>query len=67
MTVIDIVALAKGKFSGNTVYRDALLETGAIAIDQDAYTAGLDRVIDVKGLKNMHLEIENTGGANGLE
>ena len=45
---------------------DALLQTGAIAIDQDAYTAGLDRVYDVRGLTNIYIEIRNTGGANGL-
>ncbi len=47
-------------------YRDDELQTGGITIDQDAYTAGLDRTYDVRGLKNMHIEIENTGGANGL-
>lgn len=45
---------------------DAVLEAGAIPVDQNGYTAGLDRVFNTKGLKNMHTEIENTGGANGL-
>ncbi len=45
---------------------DALLQTGAIVIDQDAYSAGLDRVYDVRGLTNMYIEIRNTGGTNGL-
>jgi len=45
---------------------DKTLQDGAIAIDQDAYTPGLDRIYNTKGLKNMHTEIENTGGANGL-
>ena len=45
---------------------DAVLQTGGITIDQNAYTAGLDRVYNVEGLNNMHVEIKNTGGANGL-
>lgn len=45
---------------------DKVIQDGAIAIDQDAYTAALDRVYNVKGLNNMHVEINNTGGANGL-
>ena len=49
-----------------TDFHDKVLEAGGIAIDQDAYSSGLDRIYDVKGLKNMHVEIENTGGANGL-
>ena len=49
-----------------TDLHDPVLETGGITIDQDAYSSGLDRIYDVKGLKNMHVEIENTGGANGL-
>lgn len=65
MTVIDLVLRKKGRYSGNTQYYDKLLEAGAIAVDQDGYTAGLDRVYDVKGLKNMHAEIENNG-PNGL-
>ena len=45
---------------------DAVLQAGGIAIDQDAYTAGLDRIYDVKGLKDMHIEIKNTGSTNDL-
>jgi len=53
------------------VLHDAVFQTGAIAVDQDAYSTNpdstvLDRVYDIKGLRNMHVEIENTGGANGL-
>lgn len=48
------------------ILHDPVLQTGAIAIDQDAYTAGLDRIYDVRGLRNMYAEIRNTGGANGL-
>ncbi len=45
---------------------DSALQVGAIAIDQNGYTAGLDRVYNTKGLKNMVAVIKNTGGANGL-
>lgn len=48
------------------VLHDSVLQTGEIAIDQDAYVAGLDRRYDVRGLRNMYIEIKNTGGANGL-
>ena len=45
---------------------DKVLEAGGITIDQDAYTAGLDRLYNVKGLEKMNVKIKNTGGANGL-
>ena len=48
------------------VLHDSVLQTGGIAIDQDAYTAPLDRRYDVRGLRNMYVEIQNTGVANGL-
>lgn len=66
MGVITLILRKKGRYSGNSQYHDKVLEAGAIAIDQDAYTPGLDRIYDVKGLKNMYAEIQNTGGANGL-
>lgn len=56
----------KGANSSNGALYDAVLESGGITINQDAYTSGLDRVYDVKGLSNMVVEIQNTGGANGL-
>lgn len=61
----------RGVISGNSQYADALLQTGAIAVDQDNYSTDpdstvLDRVYNVKGLDNMHVEIKNTGGTNGL-
>ncbi len=65
MTVITLVLRKKGPYSGNSQWHDKALEAGAITIDQDSYTAGLDRVDEVKGLKNMHVEIKNTG-ANPL-
>ena len=66
MGVIKLDLRVKGAYSGNSSYYDKALKAGAITINQDAYSAGLDRIYDVKGLKNMHVEIENTGGANGL-
>lgn len=48
------------------IVHDPVLQTGGITINQDAYTAGLDRRYDVRGLRNMNVEIKNTGGANSL-
>ena len=64
MTILT--ARKKGANSDSGALSDLVLEAGAIAIDADAYAAALDRIYDVKGLANMHVEIENTGGANGL-
>ena len=55
-----------GENNRNAVWYDPVLEAGAILIDQDAYSTGLDRIYDVKGLNNMHVEIKNTGVANNL-
>ena len=50
-----------------TVYfDDPELQTGGITIDQDGYTVTLDREYDVRGKKNMHLEVKNTGATNAL-
>lgn len=62
----ELLLRVKGKHSRNSAYYDKVLEAGSIAVDQDAYTAGLDRIYDVKGLSNMYVEIENTHGTNGL-
>lgn len=45
---------------------DPVLEIGGILINQDAYSAGLDRRYDVRGLRKMNVLIKNTGGANSL-
>lgn len=66
MTVIPLVARSKGKNSDSGALNDPLLETGAITIEEAGYTTAIDRIYDVKGLANMHVEIENTGGSNGL-
>lgn len=64
MTIL--VGRVKGTNSDNGVLHDAVLEAGAINIDQDSYVAALDRIYDIKGLVNMHIEIENTNSTNGL-
>lgn len=66
LTTITLIQRKRGAFNRKVTLHDALLQTGSIAIDQDAFTSGLDRIYDVKGLTNIHVEIENTGGANGL-
>jgi len=60
-----VFARGKPKYVAPQTLFDQALETGGITINQDAYTAGLDRIYDVRGMKNMHVEIKNTG-ANGL-
>jgi len=55
-----------GTNSLNAVLHDAVLEDGTININQDSYAAALDRTYDVRGLANMHVEIENTNATNGL-
>ncbi len=62
----------RGPISGNSTYFDKVLQAGAIPVDQDNYSTDpnsspLDRVLEVKGLDKMHVEIENTGGTNGLD
>lgn len=67
MTLTDLVRRfpATNKQSFQPVSADPVLEVGAILIDQDAYTDGLERRYDVRGFANMHLNISNDG-ANGL-
>jgi len=64
--VTTLTARAPGAHNAVTEFFDKTLETGAISINQDAYTTGLDRIYDVKGLKDFYILVENTGGANGL-
>lgn len=66
MTTIVLTQRAKGSNSDQSTLHDKALEAGSIVIDQNGYTAGLDRVYDVKGLKNMHVRINNDDGADGL-
>jgi len=69
--VTKLTIRERGPISGNSQYADALLQTGAISVDQDAYSTDpdstvLDRVYAAKGLDNMHVEIKNTGSTNAL-
>ena len=64
MTIL--VARNKGTNSDFSILHDLVLQTGAIAIDDNDYGSN-DRTYDVKGLINMHVEIDNTGTTeNGL-
>ena len=61
----------KGANSNSVALQDLVLETGWISVNQDAYSTDpdstpLDRVYDVRGLKNFPVRIKNTGGTNGL-
>ena len=62
----DLEPHKQGKYFAHVQYHDPALEAGGININQDDYTAELDRVYDVKSAKNMHIEIKNTGSSNGL-
>lgn len=66
MVEIILVARDRGPYSGNTVYYDKALKAGAIAVDVDAYAAPLDRVFNVNGNNNMHVEYVNDHATNGL-
>ena len=67
MVNVTFLPRITGKDARVATYFDEDLETGGnITIDQDDYTTLLDRVYPVKGRKNMHAEIENTGLDNGL-
>lgn len=62
----DLTIRERGPISANSQYADALLQAGLIAVNQNDYSTDpdstvLDRVYNVKGLVNMHVEIENTG------
>lgn len=66
MLLTDLISRKHGPLGTESVLHDIVLAAGAIDVNQDAYTSGLDRIYDVRGFKNMHIEIENTGGVNGL-
>ena len=66
MTLIQFLVIFPSLASKLPNFFDQALQTGAITIDADGYTAALDRLYDVRGLANMHVLIKNTGGANGL-
>lgn len=62
----NLTLRVRGPLSGNSQYEDSALQTGGIDVNQDAYDSSLDRIYNVKGLANMHIEIENTNVTNGL-
>ena len=66
MTEVILLQRPTGRYGREPVFFDKALQDGAITIDQNAYTTGLDRLYDVRGKKNIHVVIKNTGGANGL-
>lgn len=66
MTVITLKRQSTPSKDATVYFDDPALQTGAITIDKDGYTAGLDREYDVRGKKNMHLEVKNTGATNAL-
>lgn len=66
MTQVLFLERFPSKSSKLPNFYDKAIQDGGIAIDQDAYTEGLDRLYDVRGLANMHVTMKNTGGSNGL-
>ena len=66
MTVITLSDRPSSPQSNTGVRYDSALQTGAITINQDSYTSGLDRIYDVRGFTSMHIEIENNHASNGL-
>jgi len=62
-----LVSRAQGPNVQTASFNDkALQDAGNIAIDDDAYSVATDLIYETKGLTNMHVQIINTGGANGL-
>lgn len=66
MTEVKFLERERSPSSRAPIFYDKAIQDGGININQDAYSAGLDRLYDVRGLDNMHITIKNTGGANGL-
>ncbi len=63
----DLVARVSGPNVKSAVFHDKVLEDGGnITINQDSYDSALDRIYSVKGLRNIHVEIVNTGATDGL-
>ncbi len=65
MTEIRFLERETSPYTRAPVFFDKVLQDGAIPIDQDNFTTGLDRLYDIRGMSNMHVEIKNTG-PNGL-
>lgn len=66
MTEIIFLERETSPYTRAPVFFDSALQDGGIDINQDAYTTGLDRLYDIRGMSNMHAEIINSGGSNGL-
>lgn len=62
----DLVQRLVGPNVKSASFHDVTLEAGAINVNSDTYGAPLDRIYNTKGLKNIHIEIENTNATNGL-
>jgi len=65
LTEVELLQRQDGPYSRFPTFYDKAIQDGAIPVDQDNYTTALDRLYDVRGLNNQHIEIKNTG-ANGL-
>lgn len=62
-----MVARTTGSLVRSAVFHDKVLEDGGnITINSDIYSSTLDRIYEVKGMKNVHIEINNSGATNGL-
>jgi len=67
VTTQNLVQRVNGPNIRTVTFHDKVLEDGGnITVNNDSYTALLDRVYNVKGLSNMHVEITNSGATNGL-
>lgn len=62
----DLSDRSKGVNSDFGQLHDPVLQTGGITINSDSYSSTLDRIYDVRGLTNIHIEIENAHATNGL-
>lgn len=51
----------RGPATDRLLLFDAALQTGNILINQNDYDSSLDRIYEVRGLSNLHVEIENSG------
>lgn len=65
-TVTDLIQRKPNPDNSKVAWADPILQIGTIAINQNEYTSGLDRIYNTKGFSNMFIAIENTGLDNGL-
>lgn len=66
MPVISLLQRRRGAFSRKSVYQDTDFQDAALIVNDDNFSASIDRIYDVRGLSTMHVEIENDGSTNGL-